>query len=70
MKLLACAENVDPCPVAMQVWIDASSMIDFGALGINAASIFRVIGWGFGVVLAAWAIGYAAGVAIRMVNKA
>lgn len=69
MKLLACAENVDPCPVAMQVWIDASSMIDFGALGINADSIFRVVGWGFGVVLAPWAIGYAVGCVRRMVNK-
>lgn len=70
MKLLACAENIDPCPVASQVWIDASSMIDFGALGINAESIFRVTSWGFGVVIAAWAIGYAAGCVIRMVNKA
>lgn len=70
MKLLACAENVDPCPVSSQVWVDASSMIDFGALGINAESIFRVTSWGFGVVIAAWAIGYAAGCVIRMVNKA
>lgn len=69
MKILACAENIDPCPIAKQVWIDASTMIDFGALGINAESIVRVTSWGFGVVLAAWAIGYAAGAVKRMVNK-
>lgn len=70
MKLLACAENIDPCPVSAQVWIDASSMIDYGALGINAESIFRVTSWGFGVVLFSWAIGFAVGCAVRMVNRA
>lgn len=70
MKILACSQDIDPCPVAAQVWIDASSMIDFGALGITVESVLRVTSWGFGVVIAAWAIGYAAGCAIRMVNKA
>lgn len=69
MKLLACVENIDPCPTSLQVWIDASSMIDFGSLGINAESILRVTSWGFGVVLSAWAIGYAAGCIRRMINQ-
>lgn len=42
---------------------------DFALLGIDAATILQVYTWGFSAVLAAWALGYAVGVAVDVIRK-
>lgn len=39
------------------------------AIGINAADILYVYAWGLGAVLAAWAFGFAVGVAVDVIRK-
>ncbi len=38
-------------------------------IGINSADIVAVFGWGFGVVVLAWSIGFAIGVAVDVIRK-
>lgn len=44
--------------------------IDPAALGVTAGSIAYVYAWGVGAVLALWVIGYAVGVAVRVIRAA
>jgi hypothetical protein len=41
---------------------------DLIADGIDAADILYVYSWGMGVVLTMWAIGFVAGVAVKVIN--
>lgn len=44
------------------------SSLDYSLIGVDAATILLVYTWGMGVVLSMWAIGFAAGVAVKVIN--
>ncbi|WP_454742788.1 hypothetical protein [Cupriavidus necator] len=39
-------------------------------IGINAADILEVFGWGFGAVVTMWFFGFVVGVAVDLIRKA
>lgn len=69
-RVLACSVDVDPCPVASQVWVTVAETVDWAGLGITPAELLYVFSWGAGAVLSLWAIGYAIGAASTALSKA
>lgn len=66
------ALNAGSCPDPQ--WIEWETLfmqsMDFAAVGIDPATILYVFAWGAGAVLSMWAIGYAVGVATRVIRQA
>lgn len=69
MLLLSCSVDTNPCPVANQVWIQSSTVATLADVGITPDQILYVIGWGFGVVLMGWLLGYVLGLAVGLIKK-
>ena len=58
-----------PCPAADVAYITLDAAIDFADLGISGANIGNVVGWGFGVVIFLWFLGYCIGLALALIRK-
>lgn len=70
MLLLSCSTQIQPCPVADQLWIDSATVAtNLADVGITPAEIVYVIGWGFGVVLLGFLLGYGLGLALGLIKK-
>lgn len=67
--ILVCSTDVAPCPVEDQVWVTFDVAFSPDALGIDAATVTYVLGWGCGVILFMWLLGYGAKLAIDVINK-
>lgn len=65
--ILSCDE-LDPvnCGTAAVQWMDYYA---FDPLGITPTDVLYVFSWGFGVILAFWALGYGAGCMISAIRK-
>lgn len=68
MRVLTCSVVVDPCPSESQQWMTVDQAFDPAALGITAASVLAVAGWGVGVVLFLWSLGYGIGAALKVIR--
>lgn len=68
MKVLTCSVLVDPCPPESQQWLTVDQAFDPAALGITSASVLSVAGWGVGVVLFLWSLGYGIGAALKLIR--
>ena len=69
MLLLSCSVDTNPCPLLNQVWIQSATISTFADVGITPEQMVYVIGWGFGVVLFGWLLGYGLGLALGLINK-
>lgn len=70
MKFLVCNSELTPCPPDAQVWSTTAEILDPAEFGIDAETITKVYGWGFGAVLGAFLIGYVLGIALGLIRKA
>lgn len=70
MLLLACTTQTAPCPLLDQFWVDSASLTNAADLGITPEQILFVVGWGFGVVLVGFLLGYGLGLALGLIKKA
>lgn len=69
MLLLSCKTFEAPCPVLDQVWIESSTISQYADVGITPEQIIYVIGWGFGVVLFGFLMGWVLGLALGLIKK-
>lgn len=69
MLLLSCSVDTNPCPTVYQVWVQSSTVSTLADVGITPDQIVYVVGWGFGVVLFGFLLGYVLGLAIGLINK-
>jgi hypothetical protein len=68
MKMLVCTADVVPCPPEFQVWLGVEDIFIPANVGISAGGIAEVFGWGFGVVIMLWALGYGIGAALKVIR--
>lgn len=69
MKFLVCYSDLVPCPEASTAWLSMAEIIDPAQLGIDAASVFYVIAWGFAFVLCSFLLGWGCSLAIGLIKK-
>lgn len=69
MLILACSSAAAPCPLADQIWIESASLSSLADVGITPDQIVYVIGWGFGVVLFGFLMGWVLGLALGLIKK-
>jgi hypothetical protein len=69
MRFLVCTVDIDPCPAANVASIAFADALDLASMGINAADVFYVFGWGFAVILFAWKAGYGVQLAKEVISK-
>jgi len=72
MRVLLCTGDLveGACPHAQQSWVEVNAAFTPGDLGITAAGVTEVAGWGVGVVLLLWSLGYGVGAALKMIRLA
>lgn len=70
MLVLSCTTKQPPCPPLDQVWIESSTIANLADVGVTPEQMIFVIGWGFGVVLFGWILGYGLGLALGLIKKA
>lgn len=70
MRLLVCTSDDDICPPANIATVALTEAIDPALMGFNPESVAKVWGWGFGVVLLSFLLGYGVNLAIGVIRKA
>lgn len=68
MNVLTCSVSVVPCPPESQQWLTVDQAFDPASLGITPESVLAVAGWGVGVVLFLWSLGYGIGAALKVIR--
>ncbi len=70
MRVLLCTGDLveGACPPASQSWVAVNDAFTPGDLGITAAGIAEVAGWGVGVVLLLWGLGYSLGAVLKTIR--
>lgn len=56
------------CPAESQQWLTVEAAFTPGDLGIDAEGVALVAGWGVGVVLLLWSLGYGIGAAVKVIR--
>lgn len=69
MLLLTCSNDTNPCPAIYQVWIESATISNPSDVGITPETIAYVAGWGFGVVLVGFLLGYGLGLALGLIKQ-
>lgn len=69
MLILTCSTLNNPCPPLEQGWIESSLISSPADVGITTAEVLYVVGWGFGVVLLGFLLGYGLGLALGLIKK-
>lgn len=69
MLLLSCSNDMNPCPVINQAWVQSSTISNPADVGITPETIAYVAAWGFGVVFLGFLLGYSLGIAIGIIKK-
>lgn len=69
MRVLVCSSDVSPCPDSFQSWVNVADMVDPAVLGVTPSQILQVFGWGVASVIFFWSIGFAVGVAVKLIRK-
>ncbi len=64
-----CAVDISPCPPENQMIAAEPTALDYAALGLTGTSLSTAIGIGFGVVLTFAMLGYAVGLAVKLINR-
>lgn len=67
-RLLVCAVDAVPCPPDSQQWVTAQEAFPVADLGFTPEAVTQVVGWGVGVVVLLWSIGYGVGVAVKVIR--
>ena len=69
IRFLTCSSDATPCPPADQLWSTTAEILDPAQFGVTAVEILKVLTWGFGVVMFGFLLGYALGVALKLIRS-